>query len=144
MRLAAGLVVALAVIGVSASFWMSGPREELRIKTGTLPEGTTTTKLELGEAPTYRANYHWPLKIQSTVKRSVHLKVRLDDPAPKGARALLKGETSILPEGYAEATLFFVPPSDPGPFECTVTLFSEDLPGWTHVYSFSARMQKRF
>ena len=141
MRLA-GLAVVLAVIGVSASFWMRGPREELRIlKTGTLPEGTTV--LEMGESPTYRAYYQWPLKIQSTAKRSVDLKVRLDDPAPKGMRALLKGETRILREGNAEVTLFLVPPPDLGPFKGTVTLYSEELPDWTYVYSFSGTVVQK-
>ena len=141
MRLAA-LAVLLAVIGVSASFLMRGPVEELRIlKTGSLPEGTTV--LDMGESPTYRVSYQYLLKIRSTAKRSVDLRVRLEDPAPKGMRALLKGETRILREGSAEVTLFLVPPPDLGPFKGTVTLYSEDLPDWTHAYGFSGTIVQK-
>jgi hypothetical protein len=132
------IVLLLLVVAIGGGLFaiskFARKAEPLIIEVERFPKGTR--ELDVGEQSTRDRAVIYNLTIESRTEKTVNLKVRVEEGATPGIGARIGLNKPIRPASRELVRLAIGTPGRVGSFHATITLYSDELPGWSHSYKF--------
>lgn len=139
-RYAVPALVIIVVFGLIVFANWTHARVPLVIQVQHFEKGVRELVIEEKVRLRERAAFHYVLHVESRNDKTVHLKLELLPDSTKGITAKLALVKPIMPTAHETVRLVVGMPPTTGPFRARIKLYSDELPGWSDIFTVSGNM----